>query len=159
MIKLNKPVCLLFYFLLFGFFACEKNNVDNTSPTDVILISHYGDSISHRNGENCRSCHRESGGAPGIFNVSGSVFDSASSLAFPNASLRLYTEAGGKGIVQYELEGDALGNFFSTEQVNFGNGLFPVVLSDSSTRSMGSFIQHGHCNACHGITTNRIKIN
>jgi hypothetical protein len=54
---------------------------------------------------------------------------------------------------------DAFGNFYTTENIDFGNGLYASVEGNSSTKNMVSSITTGQCNSCHGISTDKIWTN
>jgi hypothetical protein len=140
------------------FYSCVHKIDDELPKNNIENISHHNEKRSHWLGEQCTSCHIKGGQGTGWFAVSGSVYDSAHLLAYPNTVMKLFTGPAETGLLIYELEGDSLGNFFTTDTIAFGNGLYPVVYGKFSKISMGSHIKNGNCNGCHGITTNRIKL-
>lgn len=134
---------------LFFLHSCEKEGRERK-------VSSHNESESHNMGENCMECHNPDGPGEGWFNVAGTVYDKAKTSPFPNGTLRLYTGPGGTGTLRLTLEVDALGNFFTTEDVDFGNGLYASVEGNSDTRYMNQAITTGSCNSCHGASTDRI---
>lgn len=149
---------LFFLMLLFIALSCEYKIITEPIDNDVFRKSNFNDKISHNQGQNCVNCHKSGGIGLGWFKISGTVYDSINSNPYPNIIIRLYTGPAGTGNMIYELEGDSLGNFYSTEKIEFGPGLFPIIFGDSVQAFMGSQTTHGNCNGCHGITTNRIKL-
>lgn len=152
-IKMRSKIVLIFttLLLILVIASCEKNGENETK------ISSIGSDESHKNGENCMSCHKSGGEGEGWFIVAGSVYDSLKSNPNPNGFVDLYTEPNGGGTLVKHFEVDGLGNFYSTESVNFGAGLYPVVLNSSGKkRFMGSAITSAACNSCHGVSTDRI---
>ena len=131
--------------------ACEKEggNVPN--------ISSYGSGKSHNMGRNCMDCHSSAGNGKGWFNVAGTVYDSTITNTLANATVYLYTGPNGSGNLKYTIQGDAKGNFYTTDSVNFGTtGLYPVVSGSTTSRTMSTSITVGQCNSCHGVTTDKI---
>ena len=57
------------------------------------------------------------------------------------------------------INGDAKGNFYTTETIDFGSGLYPVLQGNNSTNKMSSSITTGQCNSCHGVSTDKIWTN
>jgi hypothetical protein len=70
--------------------------------------------------------------------------------------VRLYTGPNGTGTLKYSVEGDGLGNFFTTKNAKFGTGLYPSVQGKNGTKHMSTAITTGACNSCHGNTTGKI---
>lgn len=120
------------------------------------MISSFHSDDSHRTGENCMNCHSEGGKGEGWFTVAGSVYDSTLEATFPNSLLRLYMDPSGAGLPEVTLEVDALGNFYTTEAVNFGESLYAFVSGDEGIIKMIAPVSDGQCNGCHGETTDRI---
>jgi len=98
-------------------------------------------------------CHKPGGDGEGIFTVAGSVFQLDKSTPNPNGMVYLSALANGRE-VEVELQVDALGNFYTTEPVAFGKGLYPQHKSSKDTlRFMSGTVTNGSCNSCHGRTT------
>ncbi len=122
------------------------------------MESSYNDDESHKNGQNCMNCHKSGGPGEGWFNVAGSVYDTSKENPYPNATIRLYTEPNGGGDLVKTIEVDDEGNFYSTADINFGNGLYTLVEGSSSTKHMLSAVTIGTCNSCHGNTVDNIWV-
>jgi len=135
--------------LILGCFAlttgCKKANQTK--------ISSYGDNTSHNSGQNCINCHQQGGSGTFVFQIAGTVYDSTLSNTYANATVKLYTEANGAGTLKYTINGDALGNFYTTENIDFGSGLFVAVHGNAATHYMSSIVNSGQCNSCHGSST------
>jgi hypothetical protein len=131
--------------------SCKKE-----TSSDVTNISSYDESRSHNEGKNCMQCHVSGGEGYGWFTVAGTVYKSDLVNTYSNATVKLYTENNGGGILKYTIKGDNLGNFFTTEQVDFGSGLYPVVEGTSGTQYMPFSVKTGECNSCHGSSTDLI---
>jgi hypothetical protein len=63
-----------------------------------------------------------------------------------------------QGSIKKIIEGDKLGNFYTTDIIGFGTGLFPAVVYKNDTTFMSSSITYGSCNSCHGKTTSIIEV-
>lgn len=144
-ISLSLILCMAFII------SCEKEEGENEKK-----ISRYNETESHNMGQNCMECHKSGGSGEGWFNLAGTVYDEALANPYPNATLKLYTQPNGGGELKYTLEVDGKGNFFTTETIDFGTGLYPSVKGNSQTRNMVSAINNGKCNSCHGSSTDRI---
>lgn len=144
--------------LLFGYFtltlpSCKEDKLCE----DATLISMHTGTDSHNAGQNCLNCHSPGGEGKGCYEVGGTVYKEDFSNIYANAVIGLYSEVNGGGILVATLEGDAKGNFYTTETINFGNGLYPSVTSSTgTTKHMGTPIQAGACNSCHGVTTAKL---
>ncbi|MFC1619866.1 hypothetical protein ACFL45_07965 [Candidatus Neomarinimicrobiota bacterium] len=134
---------------LFLWAGCEDPNDNNGNET---VISSYGDTESHRAGNNCMSCHVSGGSGEGWFKVAGTVYETDGTTPYPNTTVRLYTGAGSSGELVITVEVDGNGNFYTTEAVDWGTGLYPTVSSDNETRSMAIVATTGACNSCHNGT-------
>jgi len=122
-----------------------------------VRISKNGESESHHNGVNCMNCHATAGKGEGWFEVAGSVYKSDKNSQNPNGKIFLYTEPNGQGTLKYTIEVDGLGNFYTTETINFGSGLYPVHQNSNGVKKyMQSSIISGQCQSCHSITTDKI---
>jgi hypothetical protein len=135
--------------MMVGVLSCEKGNETK--------ISTYNSNASHNMGKNCMNCHTKGGEGEGWFEVAGTVYDSERVNTYPNATVRFYSGPNGTGDLKYTLQVDALGNFYSTEGFNFGNGLYASVQGDIQTNYMQSSLSSGQCNSCHGNSTGRIS--
>jgi hypothetical protein len=143
-----------FSLLVFFIQSCDDDSKEEgCGETEV---SYHNDDNSHNNGKDCMSCHKDGGGGEGCFIIAGSVYDSLQTTAQPNVTVRLYTEANGAGLLKYTIQGDKKGNFFTTDNVNYG-GLYPAVTSLSgNTQYMPAPLTKGNCNSCHGVSTGKI---
>jgi hypothetical protein len=143
--SLRKILPIIFLSILTNIFsACEDEDGDETK------ISYYDENESHRGGEDCMNCHYYDGPGEYWFHIAGTVYDSTLTNIYPGATVKLYSEPNGSGELIYSLEVDQLGNFYSTEQIDFGNGLYPVVQGNELNSNMLSAITTGRCNSCHG---------
>ena len=150
----GRIITALFLFIVFVNTSCENDGID----PDEELISVFGATESHNTGIACASCHVSGGSGEGWFNLSGSVYDGTLTNPYPNATVRLYTEAQGAGSLVYTLEVDGLGNFYTTDNIDYGNGLYVLVEGSQSTEYMHSTITDGDCNSCHGVSVDRIWV-
>jgi cytochrome c553 len=122
-------------------------------------ISHNGSHESHNNGANCMTCHKSGGEGEGCFNLAGSVYNGQSTTPLSNVTVNLYSEAQGAGELRFTLKGDALGNFFTTDDVTY-SGLFASVTGPSGTpHYMSASLSSASCNSCHGVSTDRLNAN
>lgn len=120
-------------------------------------ISKNGDDESHNNGVNCMNCHATGGRGEGWFDVAGSVYKANKSSKNPNGKIFLYTEPNGQGSLKYTIEVDGEGNFYTTETINFGSGLYPVHQNTQGAKKyMEAPIITGQCQSCHNVTTDKI---
>jgi hypothetical protein len=126
--------------------GCENPNEGNEEET---VISSYGDTESHHVGANCLSCHTAGGSGEGRFIVAGTVYQADGTTVYPNTTVRLYTGANASGELVITVEVDGNGNFYTTEAVDWGTGLYPSVSSDNETRNMPTPTGSGACNSCH----------
>ena len=134
--------------------SCEKEGGNSTK------ISQAG-GRSHNAGRNCMNCHASGGEGNGWFNAAGTVYTPDSSSTYTNPVVQLYTQPDSLGnqTLVATINGDASGNFYTTASINFGSGLYPVVVGAHSTRYMAATITQGACNSCHGVTTARLFVN
>ena len=129
--------------------SCNKNE-------KATNISSYNETESHNMGQNCMNCHKSGGDGEGIFQAAGTVYDSTLSVTLPNTTVYLYTEQGGNGTLKHTVEVDGLGTFYTTESIDFGDGLYPTIKGASTSRHMSSPITSGQCNSCHGVSTSKL---
>ena len=146
-------VILLILPLSVFFQSCEEENENET------LISANGSNESHNMGQNCMNCHKQGGSGEGWFNVAGTVYNSSQTTTYPNIMIKMYTGASGTGTLRYTIQVDALGNFYTTEDIDFGDDLYPVVQGNSGSEYMISSVSNGQCNSCHGVSTDKIWAN
>ncbi len=112
--------------------------------------STHNSSESHNWGYNCMECHRRGGPGEGWYTVAGSVADTSLRHPLGNVTIELWEEVGvGEPVAVIEV--DALGNFYTTEPIDWKLGLVPVVVSsDGQKRLVMPFAtRNGACNSCH----------
>jgi len=144
--KLNLLAVLSFTLLVV---SCKRNE-------KATNISSYNDTESHNMGQNCMECHKTGGKGKGIFQTAGTVYDSTLAVTLPNTTVYLYTEQGGNGTLKHTIQVDGLGNFYTTESIDYGNGLYPTIKGPTSSKHMSSPITSGQCNSCHGVSTAKL---
>lgn len=149
---MNKTsIAIAFSFFAIAFIvSCNKEEENETN------ISSYNKDDSHNMGQNCMDCHKSGGQGEGWFNAAGTVYNNTFASTLPGATVRLYTGPGGTGTLKYTIQVDKKGNFYTTEAIDFGTGLYPSVQGSTSTQFMSSAITTGQCNSCHGVSTNKI---
>ncbi|MBI3233793.1 MAG: hypothetical protein HYZ42_07090, partial [Bacteroidetes bacterium] len=77
----------------------------------------------------------------------------------PNGYIRLYSGPMGTGTLLKTIEVDALGNFYSDANYNFGLTIYPVAETSSGVRKyMSSSLTSGACNSCHGVSEAVINV-
>jgi hypothetical protein len=81
--------------------------------------------------------------------VAGTVYKADGQTVASGATVRLTSAAGGGGTVLLTLTSDAAGNFFTTERVSFGAGLYTDARGEGPLRTMQAAITSGRCNSCH----------
>jgi len=141
--------CCIFFFI-----ACEEENGEH----EVKISKSFSDE-SHKTGQDCMSCHVSGGGGEGWFTVAGSVYNKELTDVNPNGLVQFTTEANGSGAIIEEVEVDGKGNFYTTEPIDFGDGLYVLVQSsEGKIRYKNSKITNGACNSCHGLSTDKIWV-
>lgn len=146
---------LLFISLLVAFNSCEKED----SGENKTMISYHDDHESHKDGQDCMNCHRMGGNGKGWFVTAGSVYNSSQQTPYPNAKVKLYTGENGTGTLVAIIEVDGKGNFYSTENLDFGNGLYTTVTgTNGKIKTMNSPVTSGSCNSCHGNSRSKIWV-
>lgn len=153
---MKKKISIVLTFLVSILIISQSCNKSGSSETN---ISSTGSNKSHNMGQNCMNCHISGGKGEGWFNVAGTVYKSDLSSTYANTTVKLYTGPNGTGTLKYTIQGDAKGNFYTTESIDFGNGLYPVVQGLSTANYMSSSITSGQCNSCHGVSTDKIWAN
>ncbi|HBS86396.1 MAG: hypothetical protein A2W91_19470 [Bacteroidetes bacterium GWF2_38_335] len=132
--------------------SCKKED------PKVVNISAHGLNKSHNMGNDCMDCHRDGGEGTGVYFLAGTVYDSLMTNPLPDGDVKLFTGPDGTGTLKYTIPVDALGNFYTTELISFGSGLYPAVQKGTSIMYMSGDISQGSCNSCHGITTDKIYV-
>jgi|AntRauTorckE6833_2_1112554.scaffolds.fasta_scaffold78681_1 cytochrome c553 len=125
---------------------------------DDPVISKNGDTGSHHQGANCSGCHNSN--QITVFSVSGTIFQEDLRNTAPNGMVMLYTGKNGSGSLVKTIEVDANGNFYTTENIDFTQALYPVA---ESARGASMFMPRpatsGACNSCHGTQEEVIWVN
>lgn len=153
--SMKKYLIFSLLFLLVLAQSCEKEG--KCGETN---ISQAGSRESHNMGLNCMNCHKSGGEGEGCFKAAGTVYDSLLTTPKSSGTIRLYSGPNGTGSVVATIAVDAKGNFHTTDEINFGSGVYPSVTNASGqTNYMSSSITQGACNSCHGISNDRIWIN
>ena len=143
-----KNLLVLFAMTMLVTLSCEEENETK--------ISTYNDDESHNAGQNCMNCHTPGGEGEGWFEVAGTVYDSTRTNTYPNATVKFYSGPNGTGTLHYNLQVDAFGNFYTTEDMKAPGGLYVAVQGDNQTNHMQSILPSRNCNSCHGVETERI---
>lgn len=119
------------------------------------LISRHGTTTSHtddRRGSNCMDCHVQGTGNPYIYTMAGTVYQQDDpTQVYPNATIYLYDRDRGRGNLVATIEVDNNGNFFTTENINFAEGLYPAIVGNANLDPiyMTASTTTGGCNSCH----------
>jgi len=153
-----KRATLIFCYVsasLLMFTSCEKGGEGGNESK----LSSNGSSESHNMGQNCMNCHQNGGPGEGWFTVAGTIYNELNNSPTPNGLVELYTGPNGTGTLAYTLEVDSKGNFYTTNKINFGNGLYPVSVASQTRRYMPDAVTTGQCNSCHGDSTHKIWSN
>lgn len=130
--------------------SCDDDSKNKCGKT---LYSRNNESESHNMGQNCMNCHKSGGNGEGCFLVGGTIYESNKTTRVSGGNVKFYTGPNGTGTLVTTLEIDKLGNAYTTNSVDFGSGLYPVVTSaGGQTKYMGSSTTTGSCNSCHGVT-------
>jgi mono/diheme cytochrome c family protein len=132
--------------------SCETEDAGENETKN----SSHGSNESHNMGQNCMNCHQSGGSGEGWFTIAGTVYDSIKTNTFSNATINFYSGLNASGDIKYTIQGDELGNFYTTQNIDFSNGLYVSVAGDKTTKVMSSKITAGQCNSCHGSTTGKI---
>jgi len=147
------------------FHSCDNKKLRTDNPplnAGPRLISRAGFNQSHVFGSTCSSCHSPNGASMYIFNVMGSVSNEARTDIQSRSIIKLYTRPRAKGRLVATISSDDLGNFYSTENIDFSLGLFPTLSGTpgvkEDTKHMSRPIFSGDCNSCHGRTAEKLGI-
>lgn len=134
-------------------FSCNKEGENETK------VSRNGGTESHNTGQNCMNCHKTGGSGEGRFTVAGTLYTTDLSTPSPNGVVKLYTDVNGAGQLKATIYVDAKGNFYTTEAIDFSQGLYPVVTGSSgNSQYMPPMISTGACNSCHGTNTTKLWV-
>ena len=149
----GRILVLLIAGALFTFFwACEK---EKNEKENKALTSSFSYNSSHNMGQDCMSCHKSGGQASEYqFQIAGTVYDSTKVNTYPNAVIKFYTGPNATGNLVLTLEVDKLGNFFTTQAINWGQGLYPSVEGKGGVLHMPQATSNGSCNSCHNGSAN-----
>lgn len=152
---MNKPINY-FLILMLGvalvIASCEKDE-------NKTLVSSYNGDESHKSGEDCMGCHSSGGSGEGVFTIAGTVYDLDKLNPYPNATVKIFTGPNGTGDLVKTIEADSKGNFYTTEFMDFGNGMYTSVTGGSGeVEFMNTILTNGRCNSCHGSSTDRIYV-
>jgi len=148
--KMNVINSIAIAAMIIGLFACGEDDNDEQ------LVSGNGSTESHKAGENCMNCHKSGGSGEGIFVVAGTVYNSNKTAVYPDATIRLYDGPNATGSLKGMIEVDAKGNFYTTESIDFGTGLYVAVEGNTTTNHMIAKVTDGACNKCHDDSSNRV---
>jgi len=109
-----------------------------------------GDETSHNTGQNCLGCHSE-------FKLAGSVYNTALTTPLSGVLIKVTSEPDGAGTVLATLTSDSKGNFHTSDNLNFGTGVYVSAEGASGTVTfMEEAITSGACNACHGSSASKL---
>ncbi len=117
---------------------------------DVTLESTAGSARSHNVGASCMACHQAHGPGRGRFTAAGTLRD-ADGKPVSGGVVR-FSIPGATGPARKELAVDALGNFYTTEDLGLDTGVLSVTVEaadGSGTKSMPWPTRSGACNHCH----------
>lgn len=155
--KTSLSIILILISVSVLFIACSKDEPD--PPPSTAFQSKHGDTLSHRNGEDCLICHM-GGSATQPFVVAGSVYLADLTTQAPNGTLYFWTQTGGTGVIAATLPVDGKGNFFTNSSILPAQGVFPQIRGTSGDiRNMPIKTPNGNCNSCHGPSENPIWVN
>lgn len=105
------------------------------------------------------SCHKSGGEGKGWFIAAGTVYNIEGTKVNGDAVIKLYTGLNGTGELVKTIEVDRKGNFYTTEDIDFSVGLFPVLEGTNSSKHMSTPTFVGTYNSCHGVTEVKLAIN
>jgi len=149
-------------YILFIFLFVAAEIIISQSCNEADVKSRQGEARSHEFGTNCMSCHQANGNGKTAFTIAGSVLDEARAGIQKKCIIQLYTKPKAQGELVGTFYGDASGNFYSTEKIDFSAGLYPTLLGTpgvkEDTKHMPTPIFSGACNSCHGPTTEKLGI-
>ena len=124
--------------LLLALAACGGDGGTPSQPSNPTVSSHNA-------GRDCLQCHG--------FSLAGTVYRD-DGAAYPGAVVRVTTQPEGEGDVVVSLTADGSGNFYTSQPVSWGDGLYADVAGASGTRRpMVASVPSGACNSCHAAST------
>lgn len=144
--------------------ACDDDH--NEGGENETVISEHGEDESHKMGENCMRCHYSEGEAEGWFTTAGTVYsegaggsgggddddDDKDGASFADMEVWISTLPDAQGDILQKIEVDDLGNFYTTEAIDYSRPRYVVVKIGNEIEEMHQPIYHGQCNLCHGVT-------
>jgi len=145
-----KKYKLLFLISILSLYLTACGHEDEDSQD--IAISSNGGQKSHNTGQDCLSCHQS--GNEYIFSTAGTVYQQQNLTApLPNVKIVFHDGPNASGNLIHSIEVDALGNFYTTDAIAGGSGLFISVdvAGKPITNSMLFAIKSGQCWTCHNI--------
>jgi len=123
--------------------SCDKFFI----PENDTTISTFDEDESHYVGKNCMDCHHSAGEGEGWFTTAGSITGNTKS-----SLVELFLT--GQSTPKHTIEVDKLGNFYTTEPIDFSEGFTVAIKDDNNNyKFMSTPITNGQCNLCHGSTT------
>lgn len=149
--------------------ACNSCHGVNALPLYVAekvnqLVSQHGTTNSHtdeRRGQDCQQCH-SLGNNDYVYTLSGTVYQANNPTeVYPNATILFYNKPEAKGDLVLTVEVDNNGNFYTTEVLDFAEGLYPTVEGNANEAPshMPFSTTNGACNSCHdGAGVSRILV-
>jgi hypothetical protein len=153
--KLNGFLGMVF---LGSVFTLGMNSCKGTKACKDDNISAAGSDDSHNKGMNCMQCHQANGDGAGCFIAAGTVYDMTMSNTVSSGKVDFYTGPNETGTLKQTIMIDSKGNFYTTADFS-PVGLYPVVTGPSGNKKeMGSALNSGACNSCHGISTDKLWI-
>ena len=102
------------------------------------------------------NCHISGGSGKGWFVAAGTVYNLAGTATLPNTTVRLFSGSNGSGTLMNTIQVDNLGNFFTTQGIDYSKALYASVQGATGVKYMSSPITMGKCNSCHGVSTGKI---
>lgn len=136
----------LFIFAMFSawMISCSKAEGETN-------ISTHKEDESHYKGDNCMNCHYQDGAGEGWFSIAGSVYGN-----YQNHTVLAYDALTQELLASVEI--DKLGNLYTTEDVDFKNGIAVHIINSlgDTIRSMSTIVTNGQCNLCHDGTFEEI---
>lgn len=135
---------LLYLSMLLILNACDDDFFEKNEFEE--MTSEHGEDESHENGKNCMSCHYTEGDGEGWFSLAGTVYADDYDK-FNHAKIVLEDQ---QSNVLKIVEVDELGNFYTTDEINFAKGLKVSIDFNGKIIPMNSSLYVGQCNLCHG---------
>lgn len=129
--------------------SCEVNGCSRGSMSSNGRSREDGERMKG----NCMTCHGPNGSGSGCFTIGGTIYDSSLVNINSNAVVEFFTQPNGGGQLVATLDVDGSGNFYTTDVIPFGSGLYPAVVSKTTNRVqyMPQSTVNGSCGSCHGI--------